>query len=136
MPGRRFQRATRQRSRPAFAEDAQWIAPEGNATAVAIDGPSHMIGRDAIARFIAEDFGRLFVADVDIAFRSMFGDGDRVAVEERMRATLVNGRSYDNEYCFIFRLRDGLIAEVREYTDTARGFQQVFGKGEPGALEL
>jgi hypothetical protein len=43
---------------PFFTEDAEWLAPEGNATAVALGGPSHMIGRDGIAHFLAVDFGR------------------------------------------------------------------------------
>lgn len=117
-----------------FTEDAEWIAPEGNATAIALGGPHHMIGREAIARFIGEDFGRLFVADVDIAFTAMLADGDQVVVEERMRATLVNGRRYDNSYCFIFTVRDGAIAQVREYMDTAKGKRQIFGDEEPGRI--
>jgi ketosteroid isomerase-like protein len=117
-----------------FTEDAEWIAPEGNATAIALGGPHHMIGREAIARFIGEDFGRLFVADVDIAFTAMLADGDQVVVEERMRATLVNGRQYDNSYCFIFTVRDGAIAQVREYMDTAKGKRQIFGDGVPGQI--
>ena len=84
-----------------------------------------MIGREAIARFIGEGFGRLFVTDVDIAFTTMLADGDQMVVEERMRATLVNGRRYDNSYCFIFTVRDGAIAQVREYMDTAKGKRQI-----------
>ena len=61
----------------------------------------------------------------------MFGDGDRVVTEERMTATLAGGRRYDNNYCFIFTLRDELIAEVREYMDAAKGSRQVFGDDPP-----
>ncbi|MFF0295469.1 nuclear transport factor 2 family protein [Kitasatospora sp. NPDC004614] len=110
-----------------FTEDAEWLAPAGNATAVALDCPSHMIGRAAIARFLAEDFGRLFVRDVDVAFRGFHADGDRVVVEETMTATLANGNHYANDYCLVFELRDGLIHRVREYMDTARGHRMVFG---------
>ena len=33
--------------------------------------------------------------------------------------TLRTGERYDTQYCFWFRLRDGLIAEIIEYGDTA-----------------
>ncbi|WP_051581631.1 nuclear transport factor 2 family protein [Pseudonocardia acaciae] len=110
-----------------FTEDAEWLAPAGNATAAALDGPSHMIGRDAIVRFLSRDFSRLFVRDVTVDFRGVYADGDRVVVEETMSATLVNGNAYSNDYCFVFELRDGLIRRVREYMDTARGHRDIFG---------
>ncbi|MFE3191978.1 nuclear transport factor 2 family protein [Nocardia sp. NPDC059240] len=110
-----------------FTGDAEWLAPAGNATAVALDVPSHMVGRDAITRFIAEDFGRLFVGDVVVEFHGFYAEGDRVVVEETMSATLANGKLYRNDYCFVFELRGGLIHRVREYMDTARGHRDVFG---------
>jgi uncharacterized protein (TIGR02246 family) len=110
-----------------FTEDAEWLAPAGNATAVALDAPSHMIGRQAITHFLAHEFSRLFVSDVAVDFRGFYVDGDRVVVEETMTATLANGNAYRNDYCFVFELRDGLIRGVREYMDTARGHRDVFG---------
>jgi ketosteroid isomerase-like protein len=110
-----------------FTEDAEWLAPAGNATAVALDAPSHMIGRDAITRFLAHDFPRLFVRDVVVEFRGFYADGDRVVVEETMSATLANGNAYANDYCFVFEVQGGLICRVREYMDTARGHGDVFG---------
>ncbi|WUD62868.1 nuclear transport factor 2 family protein [Nocardia sp. NBC_00511] len=61
-------------------------------------------------------------------FHGFYADGDRVIVEETMSATLANGNSYRNDYCFVFELRDGLIHRVREYMDTARGHRDVFGE--------
>jgi ketosteroid isomerase-like protein len=110
-----------------FTPDAEWLAPAGNATAVALDAPSHMIGRDAITCFLAHEFPRLF-HDVVVDFRGFYADGDRVVVEETMSATLANGRTYLNDYCFVFELHDGLIHQVREYMDTARGHRAVFGE--------
>ncbi|KDN84246.1 nuclear transport factor 2 family protein [Kitasatospora cheerisanensis] len=110
-----------------FTEDAEWLAPPGNATALALDCPSHLIGRQAIARFLAEDFPRLFVRDVTVTFHGFHADGDRVVVEETMTATLADGKHYANDYCLVFHLRDGLIHRVREYLDTARGHHMIFG---------
>jgi hypothetical protein len=111
----------------AFTEDAEWLAPPGNATAVALDVPSHMVGGKAIAHFLAEDFTRLFVRDVAVAFRGFHADGERVIVEETMTATLADGNHYTNDYCLVFEPRDGLIHRVREYLDTARGHRMIFG---------
>ncbi|GAA1106242.1 MULTISPECIES: nuclear transport factor 2 family protein [Streptomyces violaceusniger group] len=102
-----------------LTEDAEWLAPPGNATAVALDCPSHMIGKEAIVRF--------FVRDVAVTFHGLYADGDRVIVEETMTATLANGNRYANDYCLVFELRDGLIHRVREYMDTALGHRMVFG---------
>ncbi|MFI6040855.1 nuclear transport factor 2 family protein [Nocardia sp. NPDC051321] len=110
-----------------FTEDAEWLAPANNGTAVYLDGPSHMIGRAVIADFIAHGFPKLFAENVALAFRGCYAEGDRVIVEETMSATLVNGNAYENDYCFVFELRDGLIHRVREYMDTARGHQMIFG---------
>jgi len=124
---RTFRSRDAQRIAAVFAPDAEWIAPRGNATAVALDHAHHMIGAEAIARFIAIEMHRLF-SDVEIQFTALHSDGDVVIIEERMRATLPDGRPYDNAYCFVFELKDGLISQVREYMDTMKGWQMVFGQ--------
>lgn len=110
-----------------FTEDAEWLAPPENATAVALAGSSHLVGKKAIVRFLAEDFLRFFVRDVTVTFHGFYADGERVIVEETMTATLANGNHYANDYCFVFELQHGLIHRVREYMDTARGHRMVFG---------
>ncbi|RSD14375.1 nuclear transport factor 2 family protein [Amycolatopsis eburnea] len=67
-----------------------------------------MVGRKAIAHFLAEDFTRLFVRDVEVTFHGLHADGDRVIVEETMTSILANGNHYANDYCLVFELRDGL----------------------------
>jgi len=104
-----------------FAPDAEWLAPPGNATALALGGIHHLVGRDRIVHFLTHEFGTVFVASVSIDFRGIYADGDTVVVEERMQATLAHGGHYDNDYCFIFELEGGLIKRVREYMDTQRG---------------
>jgi ketosteroid isomerase-like protein len=109
-----------------FTPDAEWIAPARNATAVALAHTDHMTGPDQIARFIASEMHRLF-SEIDISFRAVHVDGDTVIIEERMRATLPGGRPYDNDYCFVFVVANGRIKQVREYMDTRKGWQMVFG---------
>ncbi len=57
---------------------------------------------------------------------SMIGEGDDVAAEARSYATTHSGKTYANEYAFIFKIRDGKIASVREYTDLMH-VQETFG---------
>lgn len=110
-----------------FTDDAEWIAPKGNATAVALDHTDHMVGAKQIARFIAQEMHRMF-SEIDIAFRGVYADGDVVIVEERMRARLAGGRPYENDYCFLFTLAGDKIREVREYMDTRKSWRMVFGE--------
>lgn len=110
-----------------FTEDAEWRAPEGNATATALEHTHEMLGRAAIIRFLSEEMHRLFVKDLAVTFTSLFSDGPVVVLEQRLQATLPSGRAYDNEYCFIIELQDGRIHRVREYMDTQRGFKRIFG---------
>ena len=75
----------------AFTEDAEWLAPAHNATAVALDGPWHIVGKDQIARMFATEVRKLFVADVAAEFHGFYADGNIVVIEQRLRATLANG---------------------------------------------
>lgn len=117
-----------------FTEDAEWLSPPGNATAVALEATHQMVGRNAIARFFAKDLPRLFARDVAVTVHGLHTDGERVTVEATTTATLANGNPYSNDYCFVFELRDGLIHRAREYVDTARAHRMIFGEaGSPAA---
>ncbi len=124
-------------------DEVVWTAPAGNATQVALGlgrpedaGPprgANDLDRDAIVTFMAYNFSRFF-GDVKNNFRTVVAEGEVVVVEHRLSATLPNGRSYVNDYCFVFEVRDGKVWRIREYMDTRGGWEQVFGEGE--ALQL
>ena len=114
--------------RKRFKDDAVWIAPDNNATALALDAPSGFTSADQIAQFIANDVAKVFTRDVTVDFKGVYVAGNVVIVEERMQATLFNGGHYDVDYCFVFELEDGLISVMREYMDTAKGFRMIFGE--------
>jgi ketosteroid isomerase-like protein len=85
------------RIRECFVPEATWSAPPNNATAAAF---GHLAGAEdaaAIAHFIAVDFPRLFVSNVQSDVRVMVADGKIVVTEYRLRATLVNSRHYNND---------------------------------------
>jgi ketosteroid isomerase-like protein len=48
-----------------------------------------------------------------------------------MQAALAHGGHYDNDYCFIFEMENGLIKHIREYMDTQRG-AAMFGSPNGG----
>ena len=54
-------------------------------------------------------------------------DEDYVAVEARGDMVTKTGVKYDNEYCLVFRLREGKIVELREYCDSVLT-EKVLGK--------
>ncbi|MFF2654911.1 nuclear transport factor 2 family protein [Streptomyces sp. NPDC058045] len=110
-----------------FTEDAEWLSPPGNATSVALDAPHHMIGRDAIAHFFADDFPRLFARDLAVVFNHLHSGGGWGLAEANVAAVLADGGRYDVDHCFVFELRGGLIHRVREYADTARAHRMVLG---------
>lgn len=48
----------------------------------------------------------------------ILAEGDHVVVLAKGEATTVDGKAYNNDYCFVFRLTGGKIVEVQEYMDT------------------
>lgn len=63
---------------------------------------------------------------LDMQIVSIIGEGDIVAAEARSHAMTKAGRVYENEYAFLFTIRDGKISKVREYTDLLHVLE-VFG---------
>jgi uncharacterized protein len=45
-------------------------------------------------------------------------EGDHVVVEAKGDNLTKSGMRYDNDYCFVYRLEDGKIKEIREYCDS------------------
>ncbi len=55
---------------------------------------------------------------IRITPRAFTAEGDRVALEAESYTQTRSGRTYNNLYHFVFRVRDGKIAGVKEYLDT------------------
>ena len=97
---------------PLFAPDISWTVMGTSAWSKKASG---------LAEVERELMGPLF-ARFTGPYRNIpelvLADGDRVVVLARGEAPTVHGTTYANNYCFIFRLRDGQIVDVREYMDT------------------
>ncbi|WP_081512316.1 nuclear transport factor 2 family protein [Nocardia donostiensis] len=53
-----------------------------------------------------------------VQVHKILADGDHVVVEHTGSNATPDGRQYNNNYCWIFAFKDGLITEIREYMDT------------------
>lgn len=60
-------------------------------------------------------FNRLLPGGLQLDVKRVIEGGDCVVVECEGNAATAEGVPYRNQYCFIFTMRDGLIARVDEY---------------------
>jgi uncharacterized protein len=105
----------------SFAEDATWSL-HGN---LPLSGTRR--GRAAIMDFLVAAGGLYEPGTQRFTFGEITAEGDRAVLEWRVRGTAsATGRPYDNAYCGVFVIRDGQIAEVREYLDSLHAADVLF----------
>lgn len=75
--------------------------------------------QDTIVESIKAMKGFLTGADQKVEVLGVTSEGDRVAMEIESSKPLKNGTVYNNRYHYLFKFRDGRIAEIREYHNTA-----------------
>lgn len=63
-------------------------------------------------------FKTIFKSGLRFEILSMTAEEDRVSVESQGHSELVTGAAYDNQYHFLFHIRDGRIHTIKEYIDT------------------
>lgn len=109
------------RIRASFSPDATW-SMHGT---LPLSG--QRTGRDAIIDFLTSA-GDLYVAGTQtFAFGDITAEHDRAVLEWNVRGiAAATGRSYDNDYCGVFVVRDGLIVAVREYLDSQHARDTLF----------
>ena len=98
-----------------LAPDAVWIPPR-----------TAPVARTEGAEAIADALGGGIVRDTfdlskpfALEIRRTIVDGDVAVVQQRLTATAkATGADYDNEYCWVYVVRDGRIAVLEEYADT------------------
>lgn len=83
-------------------------------------------------RSIVDDFFTPWRRQIDgslvVTVDELIGEGERVVALGRGKATTIHGLPYDNDYAFVFRVRDGRITEVSEYLDTALVETAAYGR--------
>ena len=70
-----------------------------------------------VEQLLGPVFGQL-QSGIKSTILRMIAEDDFVAVQLTGEATTKDGRPYNNTYCHVFRLRDGMVCEVTEYFDT------------------
>ncbi len=50
---------------------------------------------------------------------NFIAEGEYVVVEARGDNVTKSGERYDNEYCFVWRVQNGRITQIKEYCDSA-----------------
>ncbi|MCY0987141.1 nuclear transport factor 2 family protein [Nannocystis sp. ILAH1] len=63
---------------------------------------------------------------IKITVTNAIAEGDQVFVEAQGESRTKDGLSYNNLYGIVLRMRDGKIAEIREYMDTEL-VKRIFG---------
>ena len=89
------------------------------------------------ADFLAHTFARLnkiLKEGVLLRVTNIMVDGDSATVEMESLSTALNGKAFDNRYCWIVHFTDGTIVEVRAYLDSAL-VQRLIDENEPSASQ-
>jgi ketosteroid isomerase-like protein len=100
--------------RAAFAPNATWTLPGDLPVSGTWTGPDGILDG-----FLAAMVARLDPATpVTQKLHRIIADGEYAVAEWTSSARSLAGREYRNDYAVAFRVADGLIVEVTEYTDT------------------
>lgn len=75
-------------------------------------------GKKALLRDLYGHVGRLTAPPSRTIPDNIIADGEFVAVEAHGEMTTTEGNPYNNEYCLVYRVREGKIVEIREYQDS------------------
>jgi steroid delta-isomerase-like uncharacterized protein len=108
--------------------------------AYADDGAVQTMGHTLISgrrgkaeiRAFADGVYDAFPGGISFLVNSIIAEGDRVAVEAESVGEHVSGQTYNNQYVFLFTLRDGKIVELKEYLDTEMVTDVLCGGQRPG----
>jgi len=96
-----------------LADDVRWTVMGRTSWSRTYEGKA-VIGGELLAPLVAQ-----FAEPYRRTMRQLVAEGEWVVERCQGNVTLTSGVRYDNEYCFLYRLRDGLIEEIIEYGDTA-----------------
>ncbi len=95
-----------------IADDIKWT----NIGTTSLSGTFH--GKAELQeKLLGPLFGRL-KQGINSTVHLLVAENDYVVAQTSGLAETVDGRPYNNTYCWIIRIRDGKFAEVTEYLDT------------------
>lgn len=96
-----------------LAEDIRWT----NIGTTSLSGT--FVGKTALMEeLLGPLFGQL-QKGIHMTVLRLIAEGDFVVAQTSGQAVTNEGKPYNNSYCWVIRMRDGQMAEVTEYLDTA-----------------
>jgi hypothetical protein len=98
----------------AMADEFRWVFP-GNWSWSGTWGPKSVVVKELLRPLMAQFEGGGYRSEPEF----LIAEDDHVVVQTSGHATTKDGDRYDQTYCFIFRIADGLLVEVIEHCDTA-----------------
>jgi len=94
-----------------LADDACWIVTGQYSWSRTFEG------REAVLNFMSYFRSHFDIRPRTVAF-NLIAEGDLVVVEAKGDNVTKAGVRYDNEYCMIWRIEDGMIKQIKEYCDS------------------
>jgi ketosteroid isomerase-like protein len=101
--------------RKTLHPEASWTPMVKNVPGAGVHKPRDVI----VDEFLAPVRGLFEDGDPKVKVNNIFCKGNLVCAETRALGRMKNGNTYDNLYCWVIEVRDGLIYALREYMDSA-----------------
>lgn len=110
-----FAHSDRERIRKLLHPDAVWEQMSRS-----MPGAADYRGQEAIVdNLLNKIFGAFDTPPgTRVVLNTLLSKGDLVVAETESREFSRDGRAYNNLYCWVFKVRDGRVAVVREYFDS------------------
>ncbi len=80
-----------------------------------IAGAGEHVGMDIIDLFLAPVRGMFEAGDPKVHVTNLFSDGEIVGVESYSTGKTLDGKVYENDYAWVFRVSHGKIDRLHEY---------------------
>jgi ketosteroid isomerase-like protein len=96
-----------------FHDESVWHPKVKN-----IAGAGEHKGMDIIDLFLAPVRGMFEAGDPKVHVTHLFSDGETVGVESYSTGKTMDGKIYENDYAWVFRVKDGKIDRLHEYMDS------------------
>ncbi len=100
--------------RATLHPDASWMPMVKNVPGAGLHAPRDVI----VDEFLAPVRGIFEDGDPKTEIDNIFAKGNVVCVESRGMGKLRNGNTYNNQYCWVIEVKDGLVWKIREYMDS------------------
>lgn len=97
-----------------FADHVRWFVPRANP----IIKTNPTLGRAAVMELLGSGVGVYEPGSFKLLTLKLIAEGDEVAAFFTLSAKLANGKAYENDYAFYFRVEGQQIAEVREHLES------------------